>query len=394
MRPCPGCEAGEQYCEDGAWGECFGQPEYCDGRDNDCDGFADEDYPLGEYCERDFGACSSDGVFACDEFGELVCNAPEPEGDFEVCNGEDDDCDGETDEDFPVGEYCDAGIGACSSDGYLRCFDDFELVCEPELERIEPVNEMCNGRDDDCDGDTDEDFPVGVFCEVGVGECYREGNLECDEFGEVSCNVDAGAESPERCNGADDDCDGFFDEDFDVGGGCISGVGRCARDGLFVCGEEGPVCDAAPGEPVAEQCNDLDDDCDGQVDEVEECGEEPPRFGDVRLRGGDGRNDGAVELWVDPGWAAFCFDGWGVNESATVCAQLGYPPPVNEPRAVAPPAGGPFLVSMDCNPNMNEVEQCFLNVADGCNQAVAITCGNDGDPGPDPIPVLLLLLSA
>lgn len=73
----------------------------------------------------------------------------------------------------------------------------------------------------------------------------------------------------EVCNGKDDDCDTQIDEGFDVGGECTAGVGACARSGVKICAENGlgTVCNATPGSPTAEVCNNIDDNCDGQVNE-------------------------------------------------------------------------------------------------------------------------------
>ena len=72
----------------------------------------------------------------------------------------------------------------------------------------------------------------------------------------------------ERCDGLDNDCDGATDEGFGVGEACAAGTGACERAGVRACAEDGAsaACAARPGDPVAEICNGLDDDCDGVVD--------------------------------------------------------------------------------------------------------------------------------
>ncbi|MDY0060534.1 MAG: SUMF1/EgtB/PvdO family nonheme iron enzyme [Myxococcota bacterium] len=74
----------------------------------------------------------------------------------------------------------------------------------------------------------------------------------------------------ELCNGKDDDCDGKIDEGFGLGTACVVGTGSCQVSGKKVCDEGGLAarCDAVPGPPREEVCgNRLDDDCDGQTDE-------------------------------------------------------------------------------------------------------------------------------
>ena len=76
------------------------------------------------------------------------------------------------------------------------------------------------------------------------------------------------------CDGADDDGDGQIDEGLD-GDVCFAGEGLCRRPGITVCGPDGLVCDAEPGVPGREVCNGLDDNCDGVVDEGLDCEIEP-----------------------------------------------------------------------------------------------------------------------
>ncbi len=81
----------------------------------------------------------------------------------------------------------------------------------------------------------------------------------------------------ELCNNADDDCDVLVDEDFpDLGDACDDGMfGRCRGTGAYVCNGvgSGTVCTITTpgGAPIAETCNNLDDDCDNRVDENLTC---------------------------------------------------------------------------------------------------------------------------
>jgi hypothetical protein len=110
-----------------------------------------------------------------------------------------------------------------------------------------------------------------------VSACYAEGIYVCAEDGSGAvCNAVAGTPGTELCgNEIDDDCDCLVDEGFDnLGQVCYAGVGVCKKAGQYVCSADGltTVCDAVPGVPGTEICNDgLDNDCDGLTDENCTC---------------------------------------------------------------------------------------------------------------------------
>lgn len=105
--------------------------------------------------------------------------------------------------------------------------------------------------------------PVGT---LGVGECGT-GAATCNGAGYGDC---IGATMPvaESCNDLDDDCDGATDETFPgIGSPCTNGVGACEVGGGLICPAGSVVCDAIPLDPSPESCNDIDDDCNGIQDD-------------------------------------------------------------------------------------------------------------------------------
>ena len=83
--------------------DCTPSTELCDSQDNDCDGVVDEGFSLGESCVREVGQCQSVGVWACGVSQQAAtCDAPDPEITEELCDELDNDCDGAIDETFDL----------------------------------------------------------------------------------------------------------------------------------------------------------------------------------------------------------------------------------------------------------------------------------------------------
>ena len=167
---------------------------------------------------------------------EDSCSEGTPEPSDETCDGIDEDCDGLSDEDF-VGVSTTCGTGACAATGVESCVGGaIEGSCTPGTPAADDAT--CDGVDDDCDGGTDEDY-MSMATSCGVGACAASGVTSC-VGGAVQdlCSAGTPAADDATCDGVDDDCDGEVDEDFTE---CGDGD-DCTED---TCGPGG-VCESVP----------------------------------------------------------------------------------------------------------------------------------------------------
>jgi hypothetical protein len=236
-----------------------------------------------------------------------------PLGD-EVCNKLDDDCDGKTDEDFDLMtnvRHCGGCDQACQADNAetscqegkckvgtcLAGFEDLDKRpgCEYRCPIFPAAAEDCNGLDDDCDGAIDEELtaPSGdTLCRHTAGTPCEHVKVICTTrekkttwFCDYPSVVDFDPVVPngirleeQRCDGEDNDCDTRIDEPWpELGEPCDDGkIGPCRNGGAMVCtdNQKASVCDlnlppdAVPGAgpDAIEICNDVDDNCDGIID--------------------------------------------------------------------------------------------------------------------------------
>ena len=237
-------------CEDGLVQTCDPlegiSPEVCDGQDNDCDGLTDEDQGT---ATCGLGICTHT-IDKCQNGQSIACDPAEGAGE-EICDGQDNDCNGQTDEGLGT---VTCGKGACYHT-VPACTGGVTAQCG-EFDGASP--EVCDGVDNDCDGDTDEGLGT-VSC--GKGECQHEQDY-CAQGKITICDAFAGA-SIEMCDLLDNDCDGLVDEDQ---GTAFCGLGICLHSHQ-ACVDGVPMdCDPFLG-ALAETCDGLDNDCDGDVDE-------------------------------------------------------------------------------------------------------------------------------
>jgi hypothetical protein len=167
-------------------------PEVCDGIDNDCDrdiDLADADLVApSNFCDGD-GACGGTTptcvADACTGAVAWQCQyGPNVETDAcgdivaaeTVCDHVDGNCNGAIDEAFPLkGTACaDDGVGECRGEGHFDCSTSAvdELECFIDSPGATATAETCDGEDDDCDGDVDEDAPDDMVAVVDGASTY------------------------------------------------------------------------------------------------------------------------------------------------------------------------------------------------------------------------------
>ncbi len=287
------CES-DVDCDDGSY--CNG-PETCDPSDPLANAAGcvagDRPCPMGTMCDEDADECGDTCVDA-DEDGELSiecgggdCDDSDPArypGNTEICDAmnRDEDCDPRTfgfrdsDGDGAPDALCcnvDAdGAEMCGTD----CNDANAAVGGTAIEACDSLDNDCDGmvdemvlstywEDTDGDGFGDPDGEVRMGCAQPVG--FAENDNDCND--EVAAINPA---ATERCTeeDVDENCDGVIDPVEDCS--CDEGDTQpCTLPGVCAAGVE--TCDSGSWsvtcsiEPEIEVCNGFDDNCDGVTDE-------------------------------------------------------------------------------------------------------------------------------
>ena len=254
------CPAG-YVCQDRGFGqECFPVDGQCDcsplagalGAVTDC------------FRTNESGTCQ--GISGCTPAGKTPCNAVEPDGQGDPCtSGTVIDPDKDSDED---------GVP-----------DNQD--CQPDDPLVYPgAQEQCNDKDDNCNGAVDEDLPDSDGDQEP--DCLDPDDDNDGVPDGADCAPLDGAIHPgvsEVCNGKDDDCDGNTDPE--GAAGCIplardadkDGFGSndtkclCAPDGDYTAELKGDCNDSDPkiNPDAEEKCDGKDNNCDGQTDPSDLC---------------------------------------------------------------------------------------------------------------------------
>ncbi len=241
----------------------------CDGIDEDCDGTIDDEFEkLGQPCRWSDDAKTRPCVsYVCREDGNgVVCP---PVDAVEVCDGQDNDCDGQTDEEFAISEAearvksdvgvtyeepaC--GVGPCEG-GKFACLDQKTATCSsyyenwPDKTTKRPRTVTgCDFEDANCDGKSATSDAKEICDPDEVDEnCNRlknEGTIEAGKAEVDNGKAIHGDERPPDACGA---------------GACAGGHVVCDSDGGWTCSTYGKASAEQPGDCI-------DNDCDGLVDE-------------------------------------------------------------------------------------------------------------------------------
>ena len=363
------CVLGRSTCGvDGTFGPCEGSgaptAETCNLRDDDCDGAIDEGDDVAN--DQSFGCESACGVgrATCIDGQLFNCSSGEPQQ--ELCNGEDDDCDGRTDEDpadlagscsiSPPVNSCSTGRFICTN-GMRTCEIDPNAPCDCQLlSSVSNRHYVClNPLDQERAAEMCNTYNLGTLTQIETTAEHqavfhalkalnlvsniwlggnREGNgirwfsgteanqtlVNPDDINagagrnRVELNMDNGlwnfrAFNASRsyiceayCDANDGDADGFSD---------------CNMD----CDDDDPLINPARPEHVGDG---IDNNCNGLIDEMttELCGDGADNDGNGTIDE-DGCLSGCAPMWFDSRAALVCDTARSWDDAKDICERYG-----------------------------------------------------------------------
>jgi hypothetical protein len=242
-------------------------------------------------------------------------------------------------------------------------------------------SELCNNKDDDCDTRIDEDFPqIGsppgtnaqacpALCDTDgnpntpkttcLGKCANTGTFVCDGTGSVACSaVPAATPSAEVCNNIDDDCNGLVDD--------------------------GIVCNSCI--PKNELCNGVAESCgDCPADQARHCSGNATKTCRTTADCGADGTCGACQVLTRP-----CSIGTGVGQCSGVeqCVAGSYSTATSSAVTNTEVCDG---IDNDCDGICDGIELECSQISQACNSGNPATCPGSANPGsanhiPAPIP--------
>ena len=345
-----------------------GATEVCDYVDNDCDGDVDEGLTTTFYADTDGDAygdlstttddCSAPSGYVSDSTDCDDTDSAIHPGATEVCDSEDNDCDGDVDEGLTTTYYADSDgdsygdLGSTTDDcsapsGYVSDSTD----CDDTDSAIHPgATEVCDSVDNDCDGSIDEGVTITFYADAD-GDAYGDATSTTDDCTEPSGYVSDDTDcddtdatvyptAPEVAyDGIDQDCDGDDLCDVDGDGFDYDG-GTCA-------GTDCDDTDADVGPGSSEVADGVDEDCDGTVDEGTE--------------------------WYDDDGDGFTEDGGDCDDTDADVA----------PSMVEDCDG----IDDDCDGTIDEETDCYDDDGDGFTEDDGDCNDGDADVNPDMVEV-------